>query len=80
MDYDAICGICAALAIGIWSVTEYVKKEKANRANRRYVFHWRDSREDAKVLSRKQMRQMEEQERLWQERQVMEERGMVMAW
>lgn len=43
MDYmnfvDAICGICAALAIGIWSVAEYVKKEKTNRANRRHVFH-----------------------------------------
>ena len=39
MDYNAICGICAALAIEIWSVAEYVKKEKANRANRRHVFH-----------------------------------------
>lgn len=39
MNYDAIRGICAALAIGIWSVAEYVKKEKTNRANRRHVFH-----------------------------------------
>lgn len=39
MDYDVICGICAALAIGIWSVTEYVEKEKANRANYRHVFY-----------------------------------------
>lgn len=39
MDYNAICGICAALAVGIWSVAEYVKKEKANRANRHPVFH-----------------------------------------
>lgn len=39
MDYNAICRICAALAIGIWSVAEHVKKEKANRANRRPVFH-----------------------------------------
>ena len=39
MDYDAICGICAALAIRIWSVTEYVEKEKANRENRRHVFY-----------------------------------------
>ena len=82
MDYvnfvDAICGICAALVVGIWSVAEYVKEEKINRANRRHVFHWRDSREDAKVLSRKQMRQMEEQEGLWPQGQVLEKRGVVM--
>lgn len=39
MDYDDIGGICAALAVGIWSMTGYVEKEKANRANRRHVFH-----------------------------------------